>query len=324
MTDQNPRPVVLAVGHDPLDGALDHAVAEAERSGCGLHLVHVVPLLPQGVGLVVVDMADPERLGRETLDAAVSRARGRVGDGIRVTSAMGTGGLVPTIIRLAGADARLIVMQRRALGAIRRRVTRSVSSGVAARAHVPVVSVPSAWPAAAGTRVPTVTVGVDIPDRSEELLRVAASAAISRGASLHVLHTWSFPGGYDDIVMRRVDGVVWAARASADIRRALDELGDALTGIAVDIEVRHASAADALLEAGRSAELLVVGRHDPWVPFGSHLGPVARAVLHDADCPVLLVDARPGPPTSHRRSATTAEATTSSSPSHQPSRITRR
>jgi len=38
---------------------------------------------------------------------------------------------------------------------------------------------------------------------------------------------------------------------------------------------------------------VVVGRHDPLVPSGSHLGPVARTLLRAARCPVLLVAPSP-------------------------------
>ena len=48
MSEQNPTPVVVAVGHDPIDAALAVAAGEAARAGCGLHLVHVVHLLARG------------------------------------------------------------------------------------------------------------------------------------------------------------------------------------------------------------------------------------------------------------------------------------
>jgi nucleotide-binding universal stress UspA family protein len=48
-----------------------------------------------------------------------------------------------------------------------------------------------------------------------------------------------------------------------------------------------------LVECSADAELLVIGRHDPLVPIGSHIGPVARAVLREATCPVLLATPRP-------------------------------
>ena len=48
MTEQNPHPIVVAVGHDPIDSALAFAAGEASRIGCGLHLVHVVHRVAQG------------------------------------------------------------------------------------------------------------------------------------------------------------------------------------------------------------------------------------------------------------------------------------
>ena len=53
------------------------------------------------------------------------------------------------------------------------------------------------------------------------------------------------------------------------------------------------AAAEVLVESSADAQLLVIGRHDPLVPIGSHIGPVARAVLREATCPVLLATPRP-------------------------------
>jgi len=173
-------------------------------------------------------------------------------------------------------------------------VTRSVSSGVAARARVPVVSVPTHWsPARTRGDFPTVTVGIDVPDRAEPVLRAAAAEATSRGAVLRVLHTWSFPSAYDDIILTRTESEEWAGRATAEIQTEIDMLGDDVAGVPVQIEARHAYAADALIDASRETTMLVIGRHDALVPIGSHLGPIARAVLREAECPVLLVDPRP-------------------------------
>jgi len=188
----------------------------------------------------------------------------------------------------------MIVLEHRDLSRMRRVVTRSVSSGVAAHARVPVITVPSHWnPSQTPGEVPVVTVGVDIPDRSEQLLRVAAAAAEQRGAILRVLHTWSFPVAYDDVIATRTEDDQWATRATAEIRQALARIGHDSADVPVQIEARHAHAADALIEASRTSDLLVIGRHDPVVPIGSHLGPIARAVLREAACPVLLADPRP-------------------------------
>jgi nucleotide-binding universal stress UspA family protein len=291
MPEHSSRPVVLAVGNDPVDSALEYAVAEALRQGCGLHVVHAVHLTPTGPETVLLDFAEVEQIGRATLRAAVERAESLVAGRVPVTSALLRGKVVPSILE-AIADARVVILQRRDLSRIMRTVTRSVSSGVAAHAHVPVISVPGGWSEAhsEGGEQAVVTVGVDVPERCAAVLGAAATAARSRGARLHVLHTWWFPSVYDDIITSRVENEAWADRAREEIRAVLNGLGDLVAGLDVEIDARHAHPADALIDAGGDAVLLVVGRHDPLVPVGSHLGPVARAVLREATCPVLLAN----------------------------------
>lgn len=294
MSVQNPNPIVVAVGHDDphvADSALAFAAAEALREGCGLHLVHALHVVSSGPELVLLDFSDIERIGRSVLDGAVERAELLVAGAVPVTSELVHGPAVPSVVE-AALKARMIVLQHRDLSRVARVVTRSVSSGVAARAHVPVVSVPAGWtegPPAEGPRL--VTVGVDIPERCRGILVQAAAHARARGATLHILHTWWFPSVYDEVIMQRVEDDTWSKRAHRAIQDVLDEL-DGLGDVPVRVEARHAHPADALLAASQESELLVIGRHDPVVPIGSHLGPVARAVLRDAGCPVLLADPR--------------------------------
>lgn len=292
MTEQNPHPVVVAVGHGPIEAALAFAAGEAVRDGCGLHLVHAVHLLATGPEMPLVAETDLERVGRAALNAAMERAHDLV-EGVPVTAELRVGAVVPTLVDLA-RDARMIVLERRDLSSMMRVVTRSVSSSVAAHARVPVVSVPTHWSRArTHGDFPAVTVGVDVPERAAPVLGAAADAAKSRGAVLHVLHTWTFPGAYDDIILTRTENQEWVARATAEIEAVLGTLGDRLAGVPVQIAARHAYPADALIGASRETDLLVIGRHDSLVPIGSHLGPIARAVLREAECPVMLVDPRP-------------------------------
>ena len=290
MTEQQTESVVVAVGNEPGRAALAFAAAEAQRAGCGLHLVHVVHLIAEGPETVLVSVSDLQESARRLMDQTVAIARDLAGPDLAVTDEVVVGGVVPTLVDAAKRRARLLVLEHRDLSRVRRVVTRSVSSGVAAHTRVPVISVPSGWQSE-GTG--TVTVGVDNPDRSTEVLKAAADAARRRGAGLRVLHTWNFPGGYDDIIIGDAERQAWSTRAEAEIRAALDGLGAELEGVPVEIEVHRGHAADALVEASRTSDLVVVGRHDPLVPIGSHLGPVARAVLREARCPVLLAEPRP-------------------------------
>jgi len=85
----------------------------------------------------------------------------------------------------------------------------------------------------------------------------------------------------------------WSDRARAEVCAALDRVGDASAAIDADVRVVEGRAAEVLVESSADAQLLVIGRHDPLVPIGSHIGPVARAVLREATCPVLLATPRP-------------------------------
>jgi nucleotide-binding universal stress UspA family protein len=79
----------------------------------------------------------------------------------------------------------------------------------------------------------------------------------------------------------------------AEVRAALDALGDESVAMDAEVRVHPGRAIEAILEASDGADLLVIGRHDPLVPVGSHIGPVARAVLREATCPVLLASPHP-------------------------------
>jgi nucleotide-binding universal stress UspA family protein len=306
MTELNPTPVVVAVGTDDIDAALAYAAREAASAGCGIHLVHVVHLLVQGPDGLLVEVSDQEQVGRLALNAAVERLQDMVEPGTTVTTDLQIGRVVPALVDLA-QDARMIVLEHRDLSRMQRVVTRSVASGVAAHARVPVVSVPADWNPFTGTEE-RITVGVDVPDQSGHVLRAALDVAKRRGATLHVLHTWSFPVAYDDALISPQEDRQWADRARAEVEQVLAGLGDAATGVKVDVEARHARPADALIEASRTSTLLVVGRHDSVMPVGSHLGPVARAVLTESACPVLLADPVP---TARRRAREAAHAASS-------------
>lgn len=297
MSELSPMPIVVAVGTDEIDAALAFAAREAATAGSSIHLVHVVHLLVQGPDGLLVEVTDQEEVGRLALNAAVARIDDLVQPGTTVTTDMQIGRVVPTLVDMA-QDARMIVLEHRELSMLHRVVTRSVASGVAAHARVPVVSVPAGWNPFSETPE-RVTVGVDLPDQSEHALRAGLDAARRRGATLHVLHTWSFPVAYDDTLMSPDEDREWAARARKEIEEVLAGLGEDTAGVPVEIEARHARPADALIDASRSSALVVVGRHDPAMPVGSHLGPVARAVLNASACPVLLAD--PVPTTRRRK-----------------------
>jgi nucleotide-binding universal stress UspA family protein len=277
--------IVVAIGHHGFDASVEFAVAEAQRTHSPLHMVQVLQLPATAeYGLVYANVVkDTDAVIEEAL-AAARRLAGR--DLPMTGERVEEGRVVGELVRRADRG-RMIVLQHRRLGALRRLVTGSTTNGVAARAEVPVVSVPDDW--SAGGVPSTVTVAVQDTVEAESLLRVAFEQARARGADLAVLHVWWLAGGYDGAIADQAISDDWDARARQDLAPVIATLTAEYADVPVVVHVRHDRPAEAILEAGRTSELLVLGRRHHLLPLGTHLGPVARATLQHSACPVLTV-----------------------------------
>ena len=282
--------IVVGVGPEEVESALAFAAEEAVRARCGLHLVHALHVAPPGPEDILLSGVDVEKWGREALHIAAERAEDFVDGAVPVTQELRHGAPVQVLVD-AGRSARMVVLEHRHLSRLSRIVNRTVAGGVAARLPVPVVAVPSGWTPSEGAKV--VVAGVDVPERSDAVLRAAIAEARARGASLRVVHAWAWPRYDANLPPRSEDHRRWADRSRAEVRAALDRMGDESVAMDADVQVHPGRVIEAILAASQDAELLVIGRHDPLVPVGSHIGPVARAVLREAGCPVLLASPRP-------------------------------
>lgn len=268
-------PVVVAVGADGSPAAVQRGVEEALRRGLGLHLVHATRA-----------GADAGR----ALDRALRAARSGLGGRAPLTAGAGAGS-VAAVVAMAGDRAPLVVTGRRAHPVpdpgshLVPDPSHTASATVAIAAHVraPVLNVP-AWTDAAVHGGPVV-VGLDLLGAVEDPLREAVAAARASGAPVHLVSARSRP----------VRGSVSAAAAASTGEEPDRQLADLLERwateapeVETELLVSPDGAAEALLAASRSASLVVLGRHEPWVPRGSLLGPVARSVLRSAPCPVLV------------------------------------
>jgi nucleotide-binding universal stress UspA family protein len=76
------------------------------------------------------------------------------------------------------------------------------------------------------------------------------------------------------------------------VKQRLSELVQALgaeyPGVDAEVDVRHEPPAAALVDCSRDADLLLLGRHGHGAPLGFYLGPVARAMIWEAQCPVQI------------------------------------
>ena len=144
---------------------------------------------------------------------------------------------------------------------------------------------------AAGTEARVVVVGVDGSPPSSRALALAAEEARWRHARLRVIAAWSFP--------TFAAGAYVPAEAYEDVPEELAAAVDAQVGevlgphleLEVDQIVTEGPAAQAILEAAKDADLVVVGSRGRGGFGGLLLGSVSSQVVHHAHCPVLVARA---------------------------------
>jgi nucleotide-binding universal stress UspA family protein len=286
--------IVVAVGPDGIhDGALDFAALEALRRGTGVELLHIVHSLvtvpAPNEDLQAIDQS-LTKVGRKVLTDAAARMRQRLDGKVPLSTEIVFGPIARTIAE-RGAQGQLIVVERRDIGPLERLLTMSISTGVAAHATVPVVVVPPDWVSTLVETLP-VTVGVDRPMEAPAQVRAALRYARESGRALVVLHAAWLAEPYQDMVFAGYSRDQWVKDGTRELETALTELtelGEA-DGVDLTCDVRWTRPVDALVKATQRSSVVVLSRRDGSHAMGAHLGPVTRAVLHHAECPVMVAD----------------------------------
>lgn len=139
-----------------------------------------------------------------------------------------------------------------------------------------------------------IVVGVDGSESSINALHIAAEEARCHGAVLHVMCAWSVravprpadcPPGQVPSLLEYEREVLRRIRA-----RVAEELGEE-PPCKVEVHAVHAPSSQALLDASKCADLLVVGHRGRGGFRDMMLGSVAEQCVRQAHCPVLV--ARP-------------------------------
>ena len=144
-----------------------------------------------------------------------------------------------------------------------------------------------------------IVVGVDNSEGARAALEFALEEAKLRGARLRAVHAWhstsigaaGIEAGVQPMFAAELADLQRGVEASfeATLREAIPEPGD------VDVEHRivEGTAAAALVEDSRGADLLVVGSRGLGGFRGLLLGSVGQQVAHHAACPVVIVPHSP-------------------------------
>jgi nucleotide-binding universal stress UspA family protein len=136
-----------------------------------------------------------------------------------------------------------------------------------------------------------IVVGVDGSPESAAALRWACREARLRGAEVHAVRAWEAP-------QRGVASYAWSARvplqspngataAGEHLRQIVQEMAE--PGLVIRVEVAEGLAARVLLDRAIGADMLVLGSANHPAMRGA--GPVVRACVSHAPCPVVVIGA---------------------------------
>lgn len=141
-----------------------------------------------------------------------------------------------------------------------------------------------------------IVVGIDDSPGARRALQWAAKEARLHDVRLDVLHVWAIPAqwaqGY---------GVEWTidlADLGGDAQTVAEELvagtlSDAERPVDMNVAAVEGNASSILLEASKSAKMLVVGTRGRGGFARLLLGSVSNAIVHHAVCPVVIIPPEP-------------------------------
>lgn len=272
----------IAVGLDSRGrsaSALVWAVEEAERGGTTLTLVSARPK----------ETSAPDPVGEHDLGALARRLS--LAD---VTRQEVVGEPVTALLD-AAAEADLIVVGCRSMRPTQRMILGSTSLAVARWSPVPVVVVPEAWiqpsmasaPLIAGVRPLEVDGSRAHKKNDDEVLDFAFARADALKVPLAVVSAWEVPtlsAWSPDEVHR------YRAEHNAALEAYLAPWNDSHPNVEVSVHSVAENADQALLEASRVGQLVIVGRHHS-AQLSGLLGGTARGVLSHASRPVAVIPA---------------------------------
>lgn len=298
MTGQDARlPVTVGVdGSSSAMHAVRWAARQAARDGTGLRLVHAyeVPRVDQ-FGFAHSHSLDAalRRQGRQWLADARS-AVVETAPGTSVELEVRRADPVTTLLEQADRS-RLLVVGTRGLGVFNRLLVGSTAVALANHASCPVAVVRGRDPDSAPSLHGPVVVGLDGSSGSDRALEFAVDEAVARGAELVAVQAW--PAVAPEYAL--YGGTAMAGDLDAVRVRGEEVLAERLAGWQAKyptLPITRRAVLDrpssALLEAARSASLVVVGARGRGGFLGLLLGSTSLKLLHHAPCPVVVARSR--------------------------------
>jgi nucleotide-binding universal stress UspA family protein len=273
--------------------AVRWAAEAAQRSGLPLQLAHAIPPPPANPYPTMVEHMDTLRRaarqeGEEFLGTAAVAAR-QVAPTLTVSCWQRVGQPID-VLSLASATARVMVVGATGQTGLVELLAGSTALSLPSRAHCPVVVVPHRRHGAGPADGPVV-VGVEGTPLDDPVIGFAFEQASMLGVELIAVHSWSdspLPD-IDRITGQRDHWNLILGRERRLLAEGLAGFGERHPDVSVRPIVVYDKPARALVDYGRSAQLLVVGSHGRGRFPGALLGSTSRAATKLSPCPIAVV-----------------------------------
>lgn len=292
LTQRGNAPIVVGVDEsERAQVAVRWAAAEAAHRRAPLRLVHssgyyetVIGALPPGEQLRIA----LRQRGTEVLAAAARVAENTAR--VRVDTVLSDD--PPALALLAAArEARMLVIGGSGHpGFMPGVLLGSMATQLAAHADAPLAVIRGAGADRRPEREPVV-VGVDGSPLSTEAIGAAFEEAALRGAPLMAVHVWSDADTTQVFSQARVF-FDWEPIQQTEERLLAERLagwGEKYPDVVVERRIVKDKPPHALIEASKSAQLVVVGSRGRGGFAGLLLGSTSQSLVHAAACPVLVV-----------------------------------
>lgn len=288
--------VVGIDGSEQSYGALRWAVREARVRQVPVRMVTAYSLpIFTGTGFDAgYSMVDEEALTTDvarTLDDAYSYVKD---SGVEIRATVETGDATSVLLELS-KRAELMVVGSRSQGGFLGRLLGTVSTSLPAHSHCPTVAVPQSYaekieadPSILDRNL-SIVVGSDGSDQARLAMMQAADEAHRRGVKLTLVNALAPYTGALNWVPAAVDFEA-LYREIADLqRRAAEWIHGFFPDLEIEFKLIDGSPVQVLVEAGKEADLVVVGTRGRGGIAGMILGSTSQGVLHNTQVPVMIV-----------------------------------
>ncbi|MGY6026581.1 universal stress protein [Streptomyces spinosirectus] len=277
--------------------AVESAAREARLRGASLRVVHAFVWPATHVPIGAWPLGPPEggihHMVEHLVAEAVERAR-KAAPEIDVSHVVVTGEPL-TVLEAQSRAAELVVVGSRGMGGFVGLLVGSTAVHLVSHGRCPVLVVREQSSAEG-----PIVLGVDGSPAGELAVDFAFAEAAFRQADLVALHVWStwnapLPPPQDSSQPYANPPGALAAEEKRLLSEAIAGHRERYPEVSVEHQVVHGRTRETLIEASRTAQLVVVGARGRDGFAGLLLGSVSQALLHHAHCPVAVVRGASGP-----------------------------